>query len=429
MYEIHSEIVRLIRSGLYSRMHYLALPMGMLETVFDRNITKIGTDGERLVFNSDWLEQCFIGSDDEPCVLILHQLYHCLLLHPFIIRTEDTPRWQLACDLIVWYLIDRTYPGALPWQYASLCAEACALCEKHMDVPTTDGMYRLLRSGTPVIEAERFMRDDHSIWPSARKKAGKLSRKKYSGPGEGGSGEQSVEQRWKQISDKVASLNPHKKNPGKDTRSLRKFISLSTGKRIPYADFLKRFSVFREVNSPNFDEFQYAYYIYGIRRYGNMPIIEPLEYREEHRLNELVIVIDTSGSCSRELVRIFLEETRNIILTEGLFFRRFNLHILQCDCKVHRDDKITEIDELCHYIDGLEIIGQGGTDYRPAFKYIDRLIRTEELANLKGVLYFTDGYGIYPTEMPGYETAFVFIKNKYDDIDVPGWALKLVLDI
>ncbi len=61
--------------------------------------------------------------------------------------------------------------------------------------------------------------------------------------------------------------------------------------------------------------------------------------------------------------------------------------------------------------------------------YIDSLIHSGELTNLKGVLYFTDGYGIYPADMPTYDTAFVFIKDKYDDIDVPNWALKLVLDI
>lgn len=429
MSEIHQEIVRLACSGLYSGMRYLALPIGMLETEFNNNIQKIGTDGIRLVFNPDWLTQSFINSDSEPSIFILHQLYHCLLLHPFITRSEDMALWQLACDLVVWHLIDITYPDTLPPQYASLCSEAAAICEKYMDVPATDGIYRLLMSAPPESDGARFMLDDHSLWPSVQKAAGRLPVKKHSGPGEGGTGEENLKKQWTHISDKVFSLNPRTKRPGKGTRSLRKAISLTAGKQIRYADFLRRFSVFREVSSPNFDEFQYAYYTYGIERYGNMPIIEPLEYREEHRLNELVIVIDTSGSCSRELVQIFLEETRNIIQTEGLFFRRFNLHILQCDCKVHRDDKITGIEDLGDYIDNLEIVGQGGTDYRPAFQHIDNLISSEELSNLKGVLYFTDGYGIYPSEMPGYETAFVFIKDKYDDIDVPRWALKLVLDI
>ncbi len=48
--------------------------------------------------------------------------------------------------------------------------------------------------------------------------------------------------------------------------------------------------------------------------------------------------------------------------------------------------------------------------------------------HLKGIMYFTDGYGMYPDKIPAYETAFVFFRHRYDDIDVPDWAVKLVLD-
>lgn len=425
MNEIEFEIVSLYKAGLYSKMRGLALPLGMLETSFSRDIIKTGTDGGGLFFDPDWLRDRFINKSNEPAVFILHQLYHCLLLHPFDSRNRDKTIWQLACDLIVWYLIDVTYTGDTDPQCALLCENARGLCSEHMDVPTTEGIYQLLLSGALKADAGLFQLDDHSLWPSLRDMKKTPLKIRFTGPGENGSGQE----RWQRISDRVfRSLSAADKRAGKGTRSVSRAVSLNKSKNIRYADFMRRFSVFREVNSPNIDEFQYAYYIYGMERYGNMPIIEPLEYREEYRLDELVIVIDTSGSCSRELAQRFLEETRNIILTEGLFFNRFDLHILQCDCKVQRDDRITGPGELYDYINGLEITGQGGTDYRPAFEYIDGLRRSGELARLKGILYFTDGYGIYPGKMPDYETAFVFVKNKYDDIDVPNWALKLVLD-
>ena len=34
---------------------------------------------------------------------------------------------------------------------------------------------------------------------------------------------------------------------------------------------------------------------------------------------------------------------------------------------------------------------------------------------LKGLLYFTDGKGIYPVRMPAYDTAFVFVEGQYED--------------
>ena len=46
---------------------------------------------------------------------------------------------------------------------------------------------------------------------------------------------------------------------------------------------------------------------------------------------------------------------------------------------------------------------------------------------LRGLLYFTDGKGIYPVTMPPYDTAFVFMEDQYEDISVPGWAMKVIL--
>ena len=30
--------------------------------------------------------------------------------------------------------------------------------------------------------------------------------------------------------------------------------------------------------------------------------------------------------------------------------------------------------------------------------------------------------------MPSYDTAFVFIQNQYEDVSVPSWAIKLILE-
>lgn len=80
--------------------------------------------------------------------------------------------------------------------------------------------------------------------------------------------------------------------------------------------------------------------------YGNMPLIEPLEYSEERKIADLVIVIDTSGSCEKELVRVFLEETRGILEQDRLFFRSFCLHLIQCDNQIQRDDCIHSREEF-----------------------------------------------------------------------------------
>lgn len=58
----------------------------------------------------------------------------------------------------------------------------------------------------------------------------------------------------------------------------------------------------------NDDEFDYIFYTYGMNLYGNIPLIEPLEYKDVKQIKEFVIAIDTSGSTSGALVQTFVKK-------------------------------------------------------------------------------------------------------------------------
>ena len=198
--------------------------------------------------------------------------------------------------------------------------------------------------------------------------------------------------------------------------------------RFDYRQFLRKFSVLKEEVAVDPDTFDYVFYSYGLSLYGNMPLIEPQEWKEVQKIEEFVIVIDTSMSCSGELVKKFLEETYGVLSENDSYFRKVNIHIIQCDDQVQTDVRVTNREELKEYMDDLELRGEGGTDFRPAFDYVEQLIREKAFTRLKGLIYFTDGQGIYPRKMPPYETAFVFLKEDYEDADVPPWAMKLILE-
>ena len=127
-------------------------------------------------------------------------------------------------------------------------------------------------------------------------------------------------------------------------------------------------------------------------------------------------------------MRKFLEETYGVLSESENFFTKINVHIIQCDEKVHTDKKITSQKEMKDYMEHLELYGDGGTDFRPTFEWVDKLLEQHEFYNLKGLIYFTDGFGIYPKKMPPYKTAFAFMQDNYRDVDVPVWAMKLILD-
>ena len=56
------------------------------------------------------------------------------------------------------------------------------------------------------------------------------------------------------------------------------------------------------------------------------------------------------------------------------------------------------------------------------------MIEEEEFENLKGLIYFTDGYGIYPERMPGYEVIFAFLNEDDQQPPIPPWAIRVVLE-
>ena len=83
------------------------------------------------------------------------------------------------------------------------------------------------------------------------------------------------------------------------------------------------------------------------------------------------------------------------------------------------------------YLKHMQLHGLGGTDFRPVFAYVNGLVNRKEFDNLKGLIYFTDGYGDFPTKKPPYDTAFVFVEHENNtaanNYDIPSWAMKLVL--
>ena len=91
------------------------------------------------------------------------------------------------------------------------------------------------------------------------------------------------------------------------------------------------------------------------------------------------------------------------------------------------DQEITDIQQFEHLLHRFQLAGGGGTDFRPAFQYVEQLIAEGTFKNLGGLLYFTDGYGIYPKKKPSYPTAFLFL-NEFNEEAVPPWAMRLKLE-
>lgn len=163
--------------------------------------------------------------------------------------------------------------------------------------------------------------------------------------------------------------------------------------------------------------------------YGNMPLVEPPETKEEKRIEDFVIAVDTSMSTSGELVRQFLACTYAILRSTETFTRKVNIRILLCDDQVRSDTAIHDLEELKDYMDHFQLVGGSATDFRPVFEHVAKLQKEGAFTSLRGLVYFTDGMGIYPKKRPPYDTAFVLLEEPPLSVKMPPWAIRLVLTV
>lgn len=412
--EMSSKVLRLVQNELYMELRFLDAALAAFEWTGDSALTAMATDGSRLYFSPVHLLHVFEHNPKFLGRCYLHVTLHCVFFHLWLRGGRDGERWNLACDIAVERMIDgmdkECTRRPLSWLRATTYDELA-----REEIVSAAGVYTWLQSVSPEKQQQlirEFYTDSHRYWPKEERETPSSA---------------AARKMWDKISRQSRmEMERQGMEPNEGEELLQKEWKAG-GARRNYRDFLRKFAVLREEVHTDPDEFDLNYYTFGLGLYGNMPLIEPLESREVMRIQEFVIVVDTSYSTSGELVKQFLKETFGILAGTDTFFRKCHIRILQCDDGVRMDEKITGREELDTLMEQFTLAGGGGTDFRPAFAYVDELIQSGELRELRGLLYFTDGKGIYPTKCPDYDTAFLFM-GEFDEAAVPPWAMRLRLE-
>jgi predicted metal-dependent peptidase len=110
------------------------------------------------------------------------------------------------------------------------------------------------------------------------------------------------------------------------------------------------------------------------------------------------------------------------------FFHEINVHIIQCDSQIQSDTVIRNEQDFAEFLEHGKLNGFGATDFRPVFDRVEQLKEQGEFENLKGLIYFTDGFGIYPERVPDYDVVFAFLNEDKSRSAVPNWALEVIID-
>lgn len=427
--ELGEKILEASKQELFLAMRYMFQPLNRLSYKRNQGISCVATDGTAIYYNPLRLSEWYKESPVKVNRAYLHMVFHGLFRNVYGTENKTPKLWDLASDIMAEYLIDSIELSCVMLPENSRRTKIYRLLEEQCKIMSAPNIYYALTrfSEAQVLQLTAeglFYVDDHSCWYEKNKEDNEDKQRDSRDDGQ-----DNEEMQWEDAARKMqAAIAAFSQGRGDSRGKLRKLLGAQLSSRTSYRDFLRKFVTVRENMHTDMDSFDYGFYNYGMSIYGNMPLIEELEYREETGIEDFVIVLDTSGSCAYDLLQKFVNVTFDILKTSENFFEKINLHIIQCDNRVQQDIVIHSASDMDKFKSEFEVKGFGGTDFRPAFHYVDSLRRTGQLKRMKGILYFTDGYGVYPERKPAYDAAFVFIGGFDEDRRVPAWAIRMDID-
>jgi len=408
------EVLSLARDELLVHLRFLDMALASLTWQEAYETGGVATDGTICYYDPVFLLKKYKEEPKWVARCYLHTLLHCVFAHGFQYDKLESADWDLAIDIAVEnVIIEMKLPG-VTLKTDEEAWDKLRVLKEDAGKLTAERLYRYFIHN-PMTNVRReelqtfFVKDLHHRFRAMEKL------------------QISLEQ-WKKITERVkADLKSFTKSrPG--SKVLEENLEETTREKYDYGAILQKFAVRGEDITVNDEEFDYIYYNYGLEHYGNLPLIEPLEYKESNKVREFVIALDTSASCRGEIVRQFLRKTYSLLKSSENFFHKVNIHIIQCDNQVQNDTKVTNDEDFEKFMKYGKLNGFGATDFRPVFEHVEELKGRGEFENLKGLIYFTDGYGIYPERMPDYDVIFAFLEEDENRGEVPPWSLKVILE-
>ncbi len=451
------EILLKAKTELTGNIHSLIRAINALEFT-PTNEEDIFTDAKSFYYNPNYILLRFKENTNSVNRVLLHSILHCMLLHPFNIDFKDSSLWNLSCDICVENIINNWNLNSTKSQKQVAQSSIISDISKSVKNLSAENIYYYLKGAgfsqeTLKYYSELFFDDTHKIWyknknfaffefdddeetveaRSIYKKADSrtgLSNKsndKIMHDAINGRAEEEKET-WRKITPTVESDIEALKKQGIMTGVETAVLKGVSRDKYDYSKFLKKLISIDETIEINDDEFDYIFYTYGLKNYKNMPIIEPLEYAENAKVKKLFIAIDTSGSVKGDVVESFIEKTYNILKSTDFFTSETEVHIIQCDSEIKEVKILKTAQEIEEYIKNISLKGFGGTDFRPVFQYVDEIFTSSQKNEVNGLIYFTDGDGVYPKQMPKFKSVFIINDSCFDKAKMPLWATPLFLD-
>ena len=347
-----------------------------------KNLPTAATDGRKIFFNEDFLNSL---SSKEQNALMLHEVLHMALLHVTRRQSRDPHIWNIAADIVVNDLIERNTSFPLP--------EGAIIDNRFQDKSVEYIYEALLKSKkkyklviTDILESSNLNNDE--------------SKKDSNDVMEPLSQEETdeIESFWKDKMEILKNSSEHQLSNGKGSLPAGIEQEISTILE-PEVDWRHALWKYVGKTPADFDDLDRRFIYKGL--YLESLLTEAVE---------VSVCIDTSGSVSDELLKQFAGELKGILRSYpnvkcSLFFADTNL------VGPYEIDRIEQMPKA---------VGRGGTSFVPFFDYLKK--HGEEnnlLGNNKLSIYFTDGYGDFPSQEPNNPTMWLVCKDGLETQSFP----------
>lgn len=312
-----------------------------MEYVENPNIPTCGTNGKKIVYNPDFINNLppkFLKT------LLCHEILHIVYLHHLRIGNRDKKLWNMACDYAINPILQKSgfelpQGSLIDYQYEGMGAEQ---------------IYSLLQQN----------KDNENNGDSD----GENDNEDQTGGGFGTveqpDSKENLQELEQEVKQMIAQAQNTAKQAGKMPSGLSEII----------ANILEPKKDWRQILHTYIAEVAQNDYSWVKPNPRYMPMGLYLPHLFSLEIGKVVFVLDTSSSVDSQLLQEFGAE-----LKEACSLFSTPITIIHCDTKVQKVEEWEDQDELIP-------VGRGGTEFQPAFDYIN-----ENMEEAKAIVYFTDG--------------------------------------
>ena len=338
----------------------------------DQSVDTAATDGKKILVNENFLNSL---KSSEQNALLLHEVLHMALLHVTRRGQRDPYIWNIAADIVVNDLILRNTKFKLP--------QGAILDKKYKD-KSVEYIYE------DLLKDDKYKQFKFKAWfldildqkKNENEKDAKCERLTDDEIEE-------VESFWRdklEVLKNADQFDPNNKGQG----------TMPGGMGIEIESILEpevdwRHALWKYVGKTpaDFDDLDRRFFYRGLYLEGLLT--EALE---------VSVCIDTSGSVSDKLLEQFFAELKGILRS----YPHVKCNLFYGDTELFGPYPIESIEEIP------KAMGRGGTSFKPFFKYLEKngnnLIGSHRVS-----IYFTDGYGDFPTKEPIDPTMWLVCKD------------------